>query len=177
MRLFIALDIPDSAKDMLGTLQERLIALGVGGRKVATNTMHITLRYFESVPDALVDVIANVVREEAKAFYAPLLTISGIGGFVRSGGDTIYARIGGDSAALSNMEQRISAALLSKGITQEPRPFFPHITVMRGVDYRTAGRPGVKSDIFFATSLTLYRSVTKEGPPVFDALLSIPLPR
>lgn len=31
MRLFIALDIPDSAKEMLGTLQQRLMALGVGG--------------------------------------------------------------------------------------------------------------------------------------------------
>ncbi len=30
MRLFIALDIPDSAKEMLGTLQQRLMALGVG---------------------------------------------------------------------------------------------------------------------------------------------------
>ena len=48
---------------------------------------------------------------------------------------------------------------------------------MRGVDYRTANQLTVKSDIFFATNLTLYRSVTTEGPPVYDALLSIPLPR
>lgn len=75
------------------------------------------------------------------------------------------------------MEQRISAALLRRGVTQEPRPFFPHITLMRGVDYRTANQLTVKSDIFFATNLTLYRSVTTEGPPVYDALLSIPLPR
>jgi 2'-5' RNA ligase len=177
MRLFIALDIPDSAKEMLGTLQQRLMTLGVGGRSVPTNTMHITLRYFEHVPDSLVDLIAQVVQAEGDSALAPLLTVNGIGGFVRSGGDTVYARMGGDTDALTHMEQRISAALLRRGVTQEPRPFFPHITLMRGVDYRTANQLTVKSDIFFATNLTLYRSVTTEGPPVYDALLSIPLPR
>ena len=51
------------------------------------------------------------------------------------------------------------------------------ITLMRGVDYRTANQLTVKSDSFFATNLTLSRSVTTEGPPVYDALLSIPLHR
>ena len=120
---------------------------------------------------------AQVVQAEGDSALAPLLTVNGIGGFVRSGGDTIYARMGGDTDALTHMEQRISAALLRRGVTQEPRPFFPHITLMRGVDYRTANQLTVKSDIFFATNLTLYRSVTTEGPPVYDALLSIPLPR
>ena len=178
MRVFIALDLPQSARQMLLTLQERLVEMNAGGRTVPANNMHLTLRFFENLTDREVDLAAQAVETVSAKAHTPLMTIAGVGGFVRSGGDTVYARIGGDLDAVIGLQQQLSAELMEYGIKPDNRPFYPHITLMHGANYRTASQLNVRSDFFFATTLTLYRSIlSQNASPVYDPLLSIPLAR
>jgi len=177
MRVFIAVDLPASAREGLGMLQRRLVECGARGRCVEEDDMHITLRFFADLSDEQVDLAAEAVKATAALCPAPLLTICGVGGFLRSGGDTVYARLGGDIPALERIYDVLSHELDIRGIRKEARLFVPHITLMRSADYKAASGLAVKSDIFFGLSITMYRSILKPTGPEYDALICEPLAR
>ena len=96
MRLFVALDLPQSARQMLLSLQDNLEQLGMGGRRTREENLHLTLRFLGDVDERKAPEICQRVQRAVEEQVAPMVHINGVGAFVRATGDTVFAQLGGD---------------------------------------------------------------------------------
>ncbi len=125
MRLFIAIDLPDTVKDQLGTLQTRIST----ARWVSRQQMHVTLCFLGET-DRIDDIKAALAGVKAPPF---ALTLSGVGRFpTRRKQPPRVLWVGSDpSPALHELHQQVTDAMSRLGFAPEDRPFSPHITLAR----------------------------------------------
>ena len=179
MRLFVALDLPQSARQMLLSLQDNLEQLGMGGRRTREENLHLTLRFLGDVDERKAPVICQRVQRAVEEQVAPMVHINGVGAFVRATGDTVFAQLGGDLSGVHRLAAAVSKALQPMGVRAEMRPFRPHITLLRNARF---GNQGIrtKSEPFFLSRVCVYASTLGAGPngtPLYRALCEVVLPR
>ena len=176
MRVFIALELPESAVDMLCALQDKLVESGIGGKQVPRPNLHITLKFIGDCDKKTSDQICAVVKETLKTVTAPIVCLNGISAFVRTGGDIVYAQIGGDVKALEDIKNKLSKALTDINIPQDSQPFVPHITLARKAKFGTR-QASASSEQFFCGSVVVYDSDILVSPPTYKKLYIAPLSR
>lgn len=159
IRLFVAIDLPDSVRARLAGL-----CAGVPGAKwVAPENMHLTLRFIGEVDDALaMEVAAALSRVAAPCFQIKLGEIGYFGsrGKVRA----LWAGIE-PSPALEHLRDKVESVLVRAGLEPEGRKFTPHVTLARLRDARLsrvrdflgAGNPVVAGPVA-VEHFTLYSS-------------------
>jgi RNA 2',3'-cyclic 3'-phosphodiesterase len=122
IRLFVAIEIPDSVRTRLSLLQG-----GVpGARWSAPENFHLTLRFIGQVDEAAandIDDALSVVRNPAFE-----ISIKGMGEF---GGDEVRALWAGVAPCpdLVHLAAKIERALQRIGRPAETRKFTPHVTL------------------------------------------------
>jgi 2'-5' RNA ligase len=124
MRLFVALEIPDSVAAGLFLLQG-----GVPGARWQTRAqLHLTLRFIGEVEGH----VAEAVDDALAAIRAPgfTLQLKGVGEF---GGRNPHALWAGAAASegLTHLQRKIETALQRAGLPPDPRKFTPHVTLAR----------------------------------------------
>ena len=122
-RLFVAIDLPGNVREELASLREEL----PGGRWVAGNQLHLTLRFIgevEAQQQGDIDAALRHVHEDPFS-----LTLRQVGHFGRPG-RVLWVGMDRPSGLLA-LQQEIEAALVRAGIPPEERPFSPHITLAR----------------------------------------------
>jgi len=125
-RLFVAIDLPESTKRLLVDLDPQIR----GVRWIEPEKMHLTLGFFDDVPDD-VDL---TFREKLSAivFGAFFLPIVGIGTFPPKGDlKIIWIGVGRGHPHLFQLHKRVQEAALGAGLEPELRPFHPHLTLAR----------------------------------------------
>jgi len=124
-RLFIALDLPELAKDALSQLQSGLD----DAHWRDMNSFHLTLCFLgDTDPHGLNDVIEVLSQIDHKSFE---LTIKGCDYFGGEEPGHIWVGIE-KSPALKNLQTKITHALRSNNWPIEARKFTPHITLASG---------------------------------------------
>ncbi|MFL6584742.1 MAG: RNA 2',3'-cyclic phosphodiesterase [Chthoniobacterales bacterium] len=125
-RLFVAIDLPDSIRRLLGTLDPKLR----GVRLIEPEQIHLTLGFFGNVsPDAEEKLGQRLRAIEWKPFFLP---VAGIGAFPGKGRPTvIWAGVGAGHPHLFQLHKRVQEAALGAGIEPDLRSFHPHITIAR----------------------------------------------
>lgn len=125
MRLFVALDLPD-------TLRARLAAMATaipGARWVPAENHHLTLRFIgEVAPDQAEEIDHALAALRGRAF---LLTLAGVGTFRKAGRDTQLWVGTARSEPLERLQAKIEIALQRAGLPPERRRFQPHVTLAR----------------------------------------------
>lgn len=125
-RLFVAIDLPESTKQILVDLDPGI--RGVRWTEVAQ--MHLTLGFFGDVPED-VDL---ALREKLSAivFGAFFLPAVGVGTFPPKGPPKIiWIGVGRGHPHLFQVHKRVQEAALAAGLEPELRPFHPHVTLAR----------------------------------------------
>jgi len=125
-RLFVAIDLPESTKRLLVDLDPQIR----GVRWIEPEKMHLTLGFFDDVPDD-VDL---TFRDKLSAivFGAFFLPIVGIGTFPPKGDlKIIWIGVGRGHPHLFQLHKRVQEAALGAGLEPELRPFHPHVTLAR----------------------------------------------
>jgi RNA 2',3'-cyclic 3'-phosphodiesterase len=125
-RLFVAIDLPDATRQLLEGLDPHIR----GVRWIDPGQMHLTLGFFDDVPDD----IDLTLREKLSAieFSAFFLPISGVGAFSSKGAPKIiWIGVGKAHPHLFQIYKRVQEAALAVGIEPELRPWHPHITIAR----------------------------------------------
>lgn len=142
-RLFVALELPDTAKSALVRLQH---AMPIGEASVSfarPETLHLTIVFLGDVADDATDTYARALADVA-ARHAPMaLTVAGGGVFPRrSRPRVLWAGLGGDTAALAALAADTRAAFAALGHDVDPRPWTAHVTLGRV----RVGRPAAAAD-------------------------------
>jgi RNA 2',3'-cyclic 3'-phosphodiesterase len=124
-RLFIAIDLPDAAKQQLGEL-----CSGIDGAKwVKREQMHLTLRFIGDVDDASLAGIQNVLEKITAPSFE--MHLEAVGQFPAKGKPRVTWAGVKAPAELSGLQTHISTALNTLGLPPEDYPFSPHITLAR----------------------------------------------
>jgi 2'-5' RNA ligase len=125
-RLFVAIDLPNSTRELLAGLDPRIR----GVRWTEPEQMHLTLGFFGDVQE---DVELKL-REKLSAieFGAFFLLVNGVGSFCSKGAPKIiWIGVGKAHPHLFQIHKRVQEAALAVGIEPELRPWHPHITIAR----------------------------------------------
>jgi 2'-5' RNA ligase len=123
IRLFLALELPDEVVVELGRWGERHLSRG---RRL--ESFHVTLAFLGSQPRAALDGIVEILcREAARTEPVELEPLRYRE--TRSVGMVVLADRGGAATSLADRVQR---GLERLGVYErEPRPWLPHVTVLR----------------------------------------------
>ena len=133
-RLFVAIDLPDSARQLLADLDPHIR----GVRWVQPDQMHLTLGFFGDVPeDTQLKLREKLSAVEFGAFFLP---VTGVGVFSSKGAPKIISiGVGKAHPHLFQIHKRVQEAALAVGIEPELRPWHPHITIARCRDVSAQG--------------------------------------
>jgi 2'-5' RNA ligase len=182
MRLFVALDIPDTARETLTHVCRPLRELCPGARWVRFQGIHITLKFLgETPPDRTEQVRAAL---SAVPSTGPIeMRFSGLGFFPSPRRPRVLWAGVSAGAALDGFAKTIEARLEPLGFPRETRVFSPHITLARfdsakGLDALRAALEKLGTPEFGATTARefhLYQSVLKHGGAEYTRLASYPL--
>jgi 2'-5' RNA ligase len=135
MRLFTAVDLPDSLEEHLAALIARLrLKAGPGNEKKLSWTdagnLHVTTKFIGEWPEQRLEEMKRALRSVHSA--GPIaITIRGIGWFPNARSPRIlWAGIqAGDP--LQSLAHATEAAVHSIGVAKEDREYAPHLTLAR----------------------------------------------
>src|SRR5690348_7139503 len=122
-RLFVAIDLPKSVKQILQDAQKQIMGLHMAeGKYPKPEHLHLTLKFLGNIEEALVPQVID--RLNQIRFARLELTLGQIGHFSH----VVWAGISGDGlATLAHDIEEILADL----VPASEHPFHPHITLMR----------------------------------------------
>ncbi|MEZ4553630.1 MAG: RNA 2',3'-cyclic phosphodiesterase [Dehalococcoidia bacterium] len=182
MRLFVALDVPDTWRGAAARATEDLArASGVRLRSVHPSLMHLTLRFLGEVPDDRVDALTDALLEAVTPFDIELaLGPAGTFGPPQRT-QVVWLGVTGDLEALQALVDRIETAVRAAGLPPEDRPLRVHLTLARlGRTLTPAERRAVAEAArrlapppplpFHAHEVQLVRSTLANPRPTYEVL-------
>ncbi len=175
MRLFFALELPESLRAELDALVEALRPLARGVRWVRAGGMHLTVRFLGEVEDDRQETLAQAGRAAAARSSPPRLRSGALGAFPARGlPRVIWLGVEDADGSLGALHQALETALEGAGFGRESRPFSPHLTLGRvrpGADPRRAleGARAFPPREFRPAELVLMQSFLDAGGARYDA--------
>lgn len=183
LRLFVALDLPDSVRDPLVEWRRRQLGGVPGARLVAPASLHLTLVFLGYQYERDVERIASLCFDDgAGPFELRPAEVAGI----PPRRPRLYALKLEDSGdALAAWQKQLSGRLHAAGLYEpEKRPFWAHVTLARSRRDRALARlaeplpiPPELTRPFAPEQATLYRSTLSPSGAVYDPLARIDLAR
>jgi 2'-5' RNA ligase len=130
MRLFTAIELPDTCRDRLLAWQQALRPHAPTVRWTPRANLHLTLKFIGEVPD---DQIAEVCAAmQALAPEGPMeLATGGLLLLPPRSPRIVAAEVPDPGGTLARLFARIESALTPLGIPRERRPYLGHITLGR----------------------------------------------
>lgn len=145
---------------------------------------HLTLRFFEDLPEGRVADVRDAAAAAAAASPGFWLELHGVGCFpTRGAAKVVWAGCSAGREALVALAGALSRELSGRGFPAEARPFAPHLTLARSRSPRgsraaaAAVRPEASEVLgrVRVESLVLVRSTLGSGPPRHDVIATFPL--
>ncbi len=184
-RLFVALDLPEEVRAGIDAWAGSALT-DPALRRVAPESLHITLAFLGHRPEKEIEEIAAVVGESAGP--APLVELFDPVQRPPRGRARVFAL-----PALSPSTESLQAGLQEKLVSArfyepEKRPFWPHITLARVrpegrgsrrprvVEKAPTSLPAGLSEPFLGVRMTLYRSVLQPQGARYTPLAQVELP-
>jgi 2'-5' RNA ligase len=170
-RLFVAVDMPETVKDTLATVQQTADLRGA--RWTKRSNWHLTLHFIGNAEIAPVDAALQTVQ--AAAFPVAL---QGLGVFPSQGRPRVLWAGLDAPPALFDLHSSVGKALQTTGYQPEARAYHPHITLARfkkaapGKNYLhhyLDSHTSLSSESFQVAHITLYESTLKSSGAVYTA--------
>ncbi len=188
-RIFLALDIDESTRRRLGSIQSQLDDARSRINWVAPRNLHVTLKFLGDVADSLLPELCRAVSAaagEGESFDFEVRGVRAIPPAPRNSGRGVrmlWAEVIDPTGRLARLFEQLETALHPLGFARENRSFSPHITLAR---VRFAGDPsalraaaGELADEHFgrlrAEQLTIYTSQLQKGGPIYTPIANPPL--
>ena len=139
MRLFIAIQLNEEMRNLLGDIQDSYRRMAVRGNYTPAENLHLTLAFIGEYddPDKVLEALETV------SFQPFRISLDRTGCF----GDLHWAGIA-DSPQLENLVKQIRHALADAGIPFDKKRFRAHITFLRRATFPRGAKtpfPGIKT--------------------------------
>jgi len=133
IRSFIAIELPEEAKEGLARLKKELERDEHKFVKwVNPRGIHLTLKFLGNIPSKQVAEITEAIEGAAQGISPFHLEIGGLGAFPSLRQARVFwVGIGGEVEKLSKLQQNIDSVLAALGFAKEERSFVPHLTLAR----------------------------------------------
>lgn len=132
MRAFIAIEISDAIKDMLGRVITHLKYSGTDVKWVDPGIIHLTLKFLGEITDDKRDDIKSSLDTLAKDVKPFEMTIKDLGAFPAiERPRVIWVGLDKGSLEATDLALRIENSLSEAGFPGSDRPFSPHLTIGR----------------------------------------------
>lgn len=130
MRLFVALDIPESVRAALRECSAELSKTCRAGRWVSLEGAHISLKFIGEVPDDRAEQIRAALAEVPS--FAPVdLRFAGLGFFPSAKRPRVLWAGIEAGPELARLARAVEDSVTKLGIEREDREFRPHVTLAR----------------------------------------------
>ncbi len=184
MRAFIAIEIPEDARNAVAAFGDRLHKRGLRASWVKPDRMHLTLRFLGDVAETPLSALRRTLGEAYRDANATTLSVRGVGAFPSLRRPAVIwagvQRLAGDLAAL---QQASEAGARTIGLPPEHQTFHPHVTIARIRDRHAAAEaaallapcmePNQEPEFgqeFKAAKVVLFSSVLTPRGPIYQAI-------
>ncbi len=187
VRAFIAIDLPPNLQDRLSQLSNALKKeMGdVPIRWVATENMHLTMKFLGDVSLNNMDVLTNILIREAAVREPMVISLGGVGAFPKTRRPRIIWAGMEAPPELASLQRGIDKQTARVGYAREQRPFSPHITMGRVSRNATPDHVRIIGDVLSTQNIGflgvarvrevhLFRSDLQSGGVVYSRLFSAP---
>ncbi len=188
LRLFVAMDPDDRAREALRRWQQQL-ATAVPERSVRwvrAEHYHLTLVFLGNVAAESVPDLRSRLADALAGRPALDLTLGAPGAFPSLAVPrVIWVEVSGNLAALETLQQAIAAATSGLGDYREERPFSPHLTLgrvvarnlqtARAIGERLKHAPAPEPCAWRGAEVRLYQSALQPTGPVYSVLAGFPV--
>lgn len=186
IRLFVAVELPDSIKQALSCLQEHIkkSCSTCAAKWVAPENIHLTLNFLGDVSSSKLDDLKLAVSKTI-GYTTPFdVTLAEPGAFPNlEMPRVIWVGIGGDLNRLLSLQGNLKQSISALGIALDNRPFSPHLTLARvGDELSAADRKRLGAAAAATTCMTdrsipissvsLIQSSLTPARPVYTVLCS-----
>jgi 2'-5' RNA ligase len=190
VRVFIAVDIPLVAKDILAqTVRQLQMNIPTGVRWVDPGGIHLTLKFLGNVDSSRVNDILAAMKHVAEEFQGRKfqLALSGLGLFPNTKQPRVlWAGTDGDLDTLRSLQALVDEVVSRLGFSRENRPFRPHLTIGRVREgappeaRRFIGEVVIKTplpsvDAWEVDAIHLVRSTLTPDGAIYTSLGCVPL--
>lgn len=181
MRLFVALDFPDSVRRALGELIAGLRPQARNARWLRPESMHITLKFIGEVGEEKLDSIRSTLAA-IRSIHPADMHFRGLGFFPHERRPRVLWVGIEASPNVAALAFQIDASLEHLGIPRETRDFVPHLTLARfenpaGLEKLVATAESLASTDFGSAierEFYLYESVLKRSGAEYTRLAAFP---
>jgi 2'-5' RNA ligase len=185
LRLFVAMDIPHAAKDLINSAINELRGDVEGARWVKPQNLHLTLKFIGEYTEEGLSRLSNEIRATGERCTAFKAALGGCGAFPSRGrARVIWVGMDTGIEEAGAVARKLDARLEKVGVKREERPFRGHITLARSkrpqectsvlADLeRLLG--GLREISFEVDEMVLYRSILGPPGPTYTALERVPL--
>jgi 2'-5' RNA ligase len=130
MRLFLALDLPDSIRARIARFLDGVRPFAPDARWMHPDSLHITLKFIGEYPDTALEQLKHSLSTISAP--PPQIHFRGYGFFPTPKSARVFW-IGMDAGPeLSALAATVDATTAALGIPKEDRPYSPHLTLARG---------------------------------------------
>ncbi len=175
MRVFVAVELSADVKKALGQLQRELKSITDSARWVATESIHITLKFIGEIPEQRLEKIDEaLVGLNWKPF---TVSVCGVGFFPGKRSPRVFWA-GMSAPTMPELAEELDVRMERLGFEKEERAFRPHVTLARARDARmetglvTAASKYENFDFgsFTVDRIFLIQSTLKPSGPVYNKL-------
>lgn len=180
IRAFFALPLTAPMRGELARLvdQMRREDWAKAVRWVASENLHLTLRFLGDTPRQLLTDLEGCVREAVAELAGFEVRLRGIGLFPSHRRPRVVAAELADVDDLGMLARTLESAVVAHGLPAEDRPFRSHITLGR-IRGRLAARPRLDHRLdgpsMWVGEVVLYRSVLRRTGAIYSELARIEL--
>lgn len=194
-RLFIAINLPEEAKNALSAVQDSLIRLNphLRVRWVNTAILHLTLHFLGEVGEGRIAQAKNILAGSVKGVGKFDVALGKLGGFPDERRPRIiWVGLTEKTGTLNKLHAGLRQGLINAGFDADLRRFTPHLTlgratvpqVFRGLDSpvesyqsRRFGKSGSRPQAagFTVRSVELMESKLYSNGPQYSTIMSVPL--
>jgi 2'-5' RNA ligase len=173
LRLFVAIEIPETAKDAVEEVFAPWREAFPKARWVPRENMHVTLKFLGRTWPRLTDWVPEQVEAAVAEVSRFTARLQGVGSFPSAKrGRALWAGFD-DTDGIAALAAEIETALADE-FPAEKRPFHPHLTVARSEPplKLPAGYSGteLESDEWEVDHVVLFRSHLRRPAPLYEPL-------
>ena len=133
MRVFIAIELEDEAKDYLSKMQKTAKEHSKGGNFSRKENLHLTVRFIGEVTSEELEKIKGAMVEAAKEMQSFFLYTDKLGFFPRKNKIILWVGIKGNAVKLQELYNITEGHLTKIGLPGEEKNYNPHLTLGREI--------------------------------------------